>query len=129
MGGGDEGHDPVRAGTAALPPTAVNDFIIPLQRRARLDIYLIRVEGFRWHDWNLGKIAKHGVSRQEAEYVVSYPARPYPRRGRGKGIWEVIGRGQGDRLVEVAYLLDPDGTIFVIHAMPLSTRRRRRRRG
>jgi hypothetical protein len=37
----------------------------------------------------------------------------------------VHGRGQGDRWVQVVYLIDPDGTIFVIHAMPLTTRRRR----
>jgi hypothetical protein len=35
------------------------------------------------------------------------------------------GRGKGNRMVQVAYILDPDGTIFVIHAMPLTTRRRR----
>jgi hypothetical protein len=37
----------------------------------------------------------------------------------------VIGRGIGGRLIEVVYVLDEDGTAFVIHAMPLTTRRRR----
>jgi hypothetical protein len=35
------------------------------------------------------------------------------------------GSGQGDRWVQVVYLIDDDGTIFVIHAMPLTSRRRR----
>jgi hypothetical protein len=37
----------------------------------------------------------------------------------------VIGRGQGGRFVKVIYVLDRDGTAYVIHAMPLTTRRRR----
>jgi hypothetical protein len=40
----------------------------------------------------------------------------------------VEGRGDGNRMVRVIYLKDPEGTFFVIHAMPLTTRRRRRRR-
>jgi hypothetical protein len=39
--------------------------------------------------------------------------------------WLVIGRAMGGRVIEVIYLVDEDGTAFVIHAMPLSTRRRR----
>jgi len=39
--------------------------------------------------------------------------------------WLVIGRGTGDRIVKVIYLLDGDKAAFVIHAMPLTTRRRR----
>jgi len=46
-----------------------------------------------------------------------------PQNGKGK--WLVIGRGQGDRFLEVVYLVDPDDTLFIIHAMPLTTRRRR----
>jgi hypothetical protein len=42
--------------------------------------------------------------------------------------WLVIGRGIGGRLIRVIYLLDDDQTVFVIHAMPLTTRRRRRGR-
>ena len=79
---------------------------------------------FRWHEWNLDKIAKHGVGVEEAERVVRNAARPFPKR-RDNDKWLVIGRGQGDRFVEVIYVLDPDDTIFIIHAMPLTTRRRR----
>lgn len=87
---------------------------------------------FRWNEWNLEHAAKHGVSRQEAELVVRNARRPYPERVRPSSgpnpKWIVEGRGQGDRMVRVVYLTDPDDTIYVIHAMPLTTRRRRRRR-
>ncbi|HWB53068.1 MAG TPA: hypothetical protein VG722_02710 [Tepidisphaeraceae bacterium] len=52
------------------------------------------------------------------------PGRGFPRK-RDKKKWLVIGRGSGGRLIRVIYFLDPDGTAFVIHAMPLTTRRRR----
>lgn len=82
---------------------------------------------FRWNDWNLGKVAKHGVSPCEAESVVRGARRPYPKR-REDGKWLIIGRGQGDRFVRVVYVIDEDEMMFVIHAMPLSTRRRRRKK-
>jgi hypothetical protein len=63
-------------------------------------------------------MAKHGVSIREAELVVRSARRPYPRKiGRGK--WQVVGRGQGDRWMQVIYLVDPGGTLFIIHAMPV----------
>jgi hypothetical protein len=42
----------------------------------------------------------------------------------------VEGRGQGDRVIEVVFVVDDDEdeAIYVIHAMPLTTRRRRGRR-
>jgi uncharacterized DUF497 family protein len=84
---------------------------------------------FRWNEWNLGHAAEHGVSRHEAESVVRHARRPYPTRVRPSigpnPKWIVEGRGQGDRMVRVVYVTDPDDTIYVIHAMPLTTRRRR----
>jgi len=68
-------------------------------------------------------VEKHGVTPREAEHVVNRPARGFPQRDGLKRL--VQGRGQGDRWVQVVYLIDPDGTIFVIHAMPLTSRRRR----
>jgi len=54
----------------------------------------------------------------------SHARRGFPRRlDREK--WLVIGRGVGRRLVEVIYLLDDDGTAFVVHAMPVTIRPRR----
>jgi hypothetical protein len=39
----------------------------------------------------------------------------------------VVGRGVGDRFLQVVYVVDPDERLFIIHAMPLTTRRRRSR--
>ena len=33
---------------------------------------------FRWNDWNIEHIAEHGVSPEEAEWVVDHARRPYP---------------------------------------------------
>jgi uncharacterized DUF497 family protein len=79
---------------------------------------------FRWNDWNREKLEKHGVSKAEAERIVNRARRPYPQH-EGGGKWRVIGRGQGDRPIQVFYVVDTDLTIFIIHAMPLTTRRRR----
>jgi len=78
---------------------------------------------FRWIEWNTAKVAKHGVSILEAERVVRSAGRPYPRK-IGGGKWQVVGRGQGDRWIQVIYLIDPDQTLFVVHAMPVRTRGR-----
>jgi hypothetical protein len=50
------------------------------------------------------------------------------QRKAGDEKWIVRGRGQGDRLIQVIFVEDLEGndTLFVIHAMPVSTRRRRR---
>jgi phage-related protein len=79
---------------------------------------------FRWNAWNLEHATKHGVAVHEVEHVVRNARRPYPR-DIGDEKWLVEGRGQGDRFVRVIYVLDMDGTIYVLHAMPLTTRRRR----
>src|SRR6476646_8721868 len=40
---------------------------------------------FCWNDWNVGHIAEHGVSPDEAEVVVRGARPPFPRdRGDGK---------------------------------------------
>lgn len=79
---------------------------------------------FRWNPWNLEHAVKHGCSIPEIESVVRDAPHGFPRKlDRRK--WHVVGRGIGGRVIEVIYLLDIDGTAFVIHAMPLTTRRRR----
>ena len=65
----------------------------------------------------------HGCTVDEVEYVVNHPPRGYPTRDGTKRL--VQGRGEENRFVQVVYTVDPDGTIFVIHAMPLTSRRRR----
>jgi hypothetical protein len=81
---------------------------------------------FRWNEWNLEHATSHGCSIPEIETIVRRAGRGFPR-DIGKEKWLVQGRGTGDRLIEVIYVLDEDDTIYVIHAMPLTTRRRRRR--
>ena len=81
---------------------------------------------FRWNAWNLEHATKHGCTVSEIETVAGDPARGYPRR-IGDGKYLVNGRGQGGRMVEVIYILDPDFAAFVIHAMPVTKRRRRSR--
>jgi hypothetical protein len=82
------------------------------------------VDEFRWNSWNLDQATKHGCTVEEIQAIVRNPGRGYPRK-RGNGKLMVVGRGTGGRLVEVIYVLDEDGTAYVIHAMPLITRRRR----
>lgn len=84
---------------------------------------------FRWNEWNIEHIAKHGVSPEEAEVVVSLAKRPFPRKIEDDK-WLVWGRGNGGRPVQVIFVLDEDETIYVIHARPLTDGEKRRfRRG
>ena len=82
---------------------------------------------FRWNDWDRDHATKHGVSAEEAEQVVRFARRPFPQQ-RGPNKWLVEGRGVGGRFVRVVYVTDPDDTLYIIHAMPLGGRRRRRKR-
>jgi uncharacterized DUF497 family protein len=77
---------------------------------------------FRWNTWNIDHIGRHGVSPQEAEQVVQ-GGRPLCR---GDGKYLVQGRGSGGRWLQAIYVLDDDGTIFVIHARPMTDREKRR---
>lgn len=82
---------------------------------------------FRWIEWNVEHIAKHGVSVDEAEMVIRTVRQPYPEQiGDDKLL--VIGRGQGGRFVQAIYILDPDDRVFVIHARPLTDREKNRYR-
>lgn len=59
---------------------------------------------------------------------------PYPKEIGGER-FNVVGRGSGGRLIQVGFIIDPDDTIFVVHARPLTDReeirkrRQNRRRG
>jgi uncharacterized DUF497 family protein len=82
---------------------------------------------FRWIDWNRDHIAEHGVETEEAEMVVRNAKPPFPEEiGDEKVI--VKGRGIGGRFLQVIYLVDPDDTIFVIHARPLTEREKKQLR-
>lgn len=77
---------------------------------------------FRWNTWNLEHVARHGVGPKE---VVEEARKPYPRRiGDDKLL--VWGRSQQGDLLQVIFVLDEDGSIYVVHARPLTERERRR---
>jgi len=84
---------------------------------------------FRWNEWNIEHIARHGIRPEEAEYVVRRAKRPYPRR-LGGGKYVVRGPTAAGRCIQVIYVFDPEEARYVIHARPLTDRDRRRyRRG
>jgi uncharacterized DUF497 family protein len=82
---------------------------------------------FRWIDWNREHIAEHGVEPEEAEMVVRNARPPFPEEIEDEKLI-VKGRGSGGRFLQVVYLLDPDGTAFVIHARPLTEREKKQLR-
>ena len=79
---------------------------------------------FRWIQWNVDKCHKHGVSPDEAEEVVQNARRPYPRKMDDEKTI-VCGQTEHGRYLQVIYLMDEDDALFVIHAMPLSSRKKR----
>ena len=85
---------------------------------------------FRWNQWNIEHLAEHGIAPEEAEEVVRAAAGPYPRHiGDDKLL--VWGPGRGGRLLQVIFVVDDDGTAFVIHGRGLTNREKRlhRRKG
>ena len=82
---------------------------------------------FRWNDWNIGHVAEHYVQPLEAESVVEQ-AREHEWEYRGEGKWLIRGRGFGERLIQVIFLIDPDDSVYVIHARPLTLREKQRLR-
>jgi len=84
---------------------------------------------FRWNDWNVEHLAGHGVATEEAEAVIRAFRADFPRRIEDDK-WLVWGRGRGGRLLQVIFVLDPDESVFAIHARPLTNAEKRRyRRG
>ncbi len=81
---------------------------------------------FRWNARNVEHIARHGVTTDEAEYVVS--------RGQGKKASEgrrvVEGKTAEGHYLRVVFVIDalPAETLYVIHAMFLTDRDKRRYR-
>jgi uncharacterized DUF497 family protein len=79
---------------------------------------------FRWNDWNTDHIAKHGIVPKQAEQVVLRARTPWPSY-EGDNRWLVRGPDQNGLYVQVVYIIDPDATIYVIHARPLTPREKR----
>jgi hypothetical protein len=85
---------------------------------------------FRWNEWNEYHIARHGVACAEAQYVVEYAARGFPRYD-GQGKYRAWGQTTVGRYLQVAYIFSPPGVVYVIHARDLTEieKRRLRRQG
>lgn len=104
-----------------------------------------------WDSWNRDHIAKHGVSVNEAAYVVAHARAPYPADA-GDDKFCVRGSTPASRVLQVIFVYRPVETIaldelppherlelaeqravlYVIHARDLKPgekRRLRRRRG
>lgn len=73
---------------------------------------------FRWIAWNVEHLAQHGVTPDEAEWVVQ---RNRARR-IGEGRYRARGQTAAGRFIQVVFVLDPDDTVFAIHGRPLTAR-------
>ena len=86
---------------------------------------------FRWNRWNEEHIESHGVDPSEAEQVVAGAMAPFPYVQADEK-YLVWGATEDGRLLQVIFVIDPDDSIFVIHARDLTenekkTFRRRRK--
>jgi uncharacterized DUF497 family protein len=95
---------------------------------------------FQWDQKNTAHIAEHGVSPEEAEYVVRRAVPPFPRRvPDGKSlVWGATDDGEflqvifvileDDRVdvdgmspAQVLSFADGEEVVYVVHAMPLTS--------
>jgi uncharacterized DUF497 family protein len=76
---------------------------------------------FRWNAWNVEHIAEHGIDPSQAQYVVNHPFRGYPLRGEEQ---KFVARGidANGSYMQVIYVFDPPGVVYVIHARRLTDR-------
>ena len=82
---------------------------------------------FRWNAWNVEHLAQHGVSPEAAEDVVETARSPYPRRiGEDKLL--VWGASELGELLQVVFVVDAVGSVFILHARPLTEREKQRYR-
>ncbi len=82
---------------------------------------------FRWTEWNVEHIERHGIGPEAAEEAVRGALRGFPRRV-GADKWLVWGRDATGRLLQVVFVLDPDRSVYVVHARPLTDHEKRRYR-
>lgn len=76
-----------------------------------------------------GAHRRHGVSPEEVEAIVCAARAPFPREIADE---KVLVRGQlnSGAYLQVIFVLDPDDTLYVIHARPLNESEKRKfRRG
>ena len=82
---------------------------------------------FRWNQWNVEHLLEHGIYAEEAEQVVRETRSPYPRPKEEDKLL-VWGAGRGGRLLQIVFVIDDDGTVFVIHGRELTNREKGRYR-
>jgi hypothetical protein len=86
---------------------------------------------FRWVEWNIEHLARHGVESRGSGGGPSRGLEPISPAHRGRQGFGV-GAGRGGRLLQVVFVLDEDQTVFVIRARELTNREksvlRRKRR-
>ena len=80
---------------------------------------------FRWNEWNEEHIGRHEVDAEEAENVVASARSPYPLV-QGDDRYLVWGQTTAGRFLQIVFVIDPDDTIFVIHARELTEREKKR---
>ena len=109
---------------------------------------------FQWDLKNTEHVEEHGVSREEAEFVIRHASSPFPERiPDGKSlVWGTTDAGEYLQVIfviltddrvdvenmtasDLASYIDGDDVIYVAHAMPLTRkqksqfRARNRKRG
>ena len=82
---------------------------------------------FRWNEWNTRHVVEHGIDPASAEEAVEGASDPYPRRVERDKLL-VWGPDEAGELLQVVFVLDPDGTAYILHARRLTVREKRRYR-
>lgn len=80
---------------------------------------------FRWNRWNEEHIGAHNVTPAEAEEVLLGAKPPFPLVEADEK-YLVWGATDAGRLLQVVFVIDPDDTVFVIHARPLTEKEKKR---
>ena len=81
------------------------------------------IERLIWDPWNVGHIARHGVSMREVEEACTGT---FAARHSYAGRILLIGSTNDDRILAVVVEPEGDGAYYVVTARPASRRERRR---
>ena len=82
---------------------------------------------FRWESWNAEHVCEHGVTTSEAEWVAAHARPPFLTR-RENDKWMAKGQTWAGRYLQVVFVYDPEDTVFVLHARPLTENEKRQLR-
>jgi len=85
----------------------------------------MKISRFQWDAWNIGHIARHNVTPEEAEEA--FCNEPLFLRGRS-GTRMVLGRTEAGRFLTVIYVTRPGGSVYVVTARDMDRKERRRYR-